>query len=315
MADHPTEDPTLEDYLLEWLDRRASQLRPITVHSYRQLITAYLVPELGRRRLGDLDRRTLQSFYARLLHSGGQTGRGLSARTVHYVHSVLHRALQDAVVEGLLVDNPARLARPPKRHPHGNEVDEGPDLWRGEQAAAFLAFVDDHPWRALWHLALGTGAARSELLGLRWCDVDLDGGQVLMQRSLSVVDGVPQLLATTSCTRRLSVGPSVVEALRRQEHMRRQREMAPGSQDRWGLVIANGVGDPVDPRLVTDEFAALVRRAPVPVIRFRDLRRVHATLLQTRQGSADQGSQRAARASHHRDDDGRLRPRPARDGP
>jgi integrase len=271
----------LGEYLLEWLDRRATQLRPTTVHSYRQLITAYLLPRLGERRLGALDRRSLESLYASLLTSGGRRGRRLSARTVTYVHTLLHRALQDAVIDGLLVANPAQLARPPKRHLDADEVADGPTLWTGEQAATFLTFVDDHPWRALWHLALGSGARRGELLGLRWSDVELDGGQLTIQRALTVVEGVPRLLATKTATRRrLTIGPSVTDALRRRAcEQRCERELAPSWQDRWGLVFTDPIGGHVAPMAVTKEFRTLVRRAPVPVVRLHDLRHVHATLL------------------------------------
>ena len=69
-------------------------------------------------------------------------------------------------------------ARPPRLDAAATELGEDPQVWTGEQAAAFLTFADDHPWRALWHLAVGTGARRGELLGLRWQDVNLDQAQV-----------------------------------------------------------------------------------------------------------------------------------------
>lgn len=109
MSDH-VEGPLLADYLLEWLECRADRLRPSTVRSYRQLITAYLDPAFGQYRLAELDRRGLEACYTALRNSGGHRVRGLSASTVGYVHSVLHRALQDAVVDGLLAINPPRLA-------------------------------------------------------------------------------------------------------------------------------------------------------------------------------------------------------------
>jgi integrase len=276
-----SQEPTLESYLHEWLERRTSQLRPTTWASYRQLITAYLVPWLGGRHLSELDRRVLEACYVKLLSNGGRGGRGLSVRTVQYVHSVLHCALQDAVIDGLLDVNPARNARAPKHHPDQEELADERPLWTEEQTAAFLAFVADHPWQPLWQLALGTGARRGELLGLRWSDVDLDGAQVTIQRALSVVDGVPRLLGTkTSRGRRLAIGASVVEALRRQaQAQQHERERAPSGDDRWDLVFTDGLGGPIDPMEVTKEFRRLVRRAPVPVVRLHDLRHLHASLL------------------------------------
>ncbi len=201
---------------------------------------------------------------------------------MQYAHAVLHRALKDAQLDGLLERNPAELARRPRRDPSAVEVDDGLQVWTAAEAARFLALVDDHPWRLLWHLALGTGARRGELLGLRWQDVDLDGAQVTVRRSLSVVDGVARLLGTkTSRTRTLSVGPSVVAALERgRVEQRRARERAGDDwDDRWGLVVTGPRGGHLDPLDVTRGFRRLVRRLDVPVIRLHDLRHTHASLL------------------------------------
>jgi integrase len=273
--------PRLGSYLDEWLERQATQLRPTTLRSYRQVITAYLKPHLGEQRLTELDRRGLELLYARLLREGGRSGGPLSVRSVAYVHAVLRRALSHAVLDGLLADNPAATLRAPRHRPDVEELDDEPELWAAADAARFLAFVDDHPWRALWHLAVGTGARRGELLGLRWKEVDLDASQVTISRALSVVDGVPRLLGTKTSSRRVvSVGASVVDALRRHgEQQRAQREAADAWRDRWGLVFTTDDGAPIDPLAVTKEFRRLVREAPVPVVRLHDLRHLHASVL------------------------------------
>ena len=274
-------DCRLGPYLDEWIERQASQLRPTTVRSYRQLIAAYLKPHLGDHRLDALDRRGIERFYARLLSAGGRRGGPLSVRTVQYVHAVLHRALAHAVLDGLLEANPAGRAQPPRHRPDVEELDDEREVWDASQAARFLDFVDDHPWRALWHLAVGTGARRGELLGLRWREVDLDAGNVSISRGLSFVEGVPRLLGTKTSRRRVvSIGASVIDALRRHEEQQRaQREAATDWQDRWGLVFTQADGAPIDPLAVTKEFRALVRRAPVPVIRLQDIRHAHASIL------------------------------------
>lgn len=276
------DDWLLGDYLDDWLERRRSQLRPTTLHGYRQAIDAYLRPQLGAVRLTELDRPTLERHYARLLASGGMNGKPLSPGTVKHAHAILHRALKDAFLDGLLDHNPAQLARTPRRDPGAVELDDDLQVWTSQQAAHFLDLVDDHPLRTLWHLAIGTGCRRGELLGLRWQDVDLGAHQVRVRRALTVVDGVTRLLGTkTSRTRTLSVGDSVVAALERErdEQAAHRRSAGEGWADRWGLVFTDATGAPTEPMTVTREFRRLVRTLDVPVIRFHDLRHTHASLL------------------------------------
>ena len=267
------DDPRLADYLDEWLARRRTQLRPTTLRGYRQTINCYVRPWLGGSRLSELDRRGLERHYAMLLDRGGRAGRPLSPRTVQLTHAVLHRALKDALLDGLLERNPAELARTPRRDPYATEADESLHVWTAAQARRFLDLVADHPWRVLWHLALGTGARRGELLGLRWQDVDLDAARLTIRRSLSVVDGVPRLLATkTNRVRAVALGCSLVTELERASALDRP----PG---RWDLVVAHPDGAHEDPLDVSGEFRRLVRELDVPVIRVHDLRHTHASLL------------------------------------
>lgn len=124
-------------------------------------------------------------------------------------------------------------------------------------------------------------AVRRSWPPVRWTDVDLDARQIRIRRSLSVVDGIPRLLRTkTSRSRVLSLGSSVVEVLRRHDHEQAAaREQAEAWQDRWGLVLTDDDGRPINPFDVTTAFRDLVTRAPVPTIRLHDLRHTHATLL------------------------------------
>lgn len=277
-----SDDPPLGEYLDEWLERRVTQLRPSSWRHYRNAIEGYLKPTLGTVPLTALDRRAIEQFYAQLLHSGGRQGRPLSPKTVAHAHTVLNGALKDAVLDGLLEVNPAARARRPQRDPRENEIDDDLRVWTVEQAALFLDEVDYHPQRALWHLALGTGARRGELLGLRWSEVDLDARVIRISRSLSRVDGVTRLLETkTSRHRTLAIGEGVVDALIREREVQQERRHAAGPDwhNEWGLVFTDGDGAPLRPTRVTREFRRLVQVLDVPVIRLHDLRHTHASLL------------------------------------
>lgn len=292
-------DPPLGEYLDDWLGRRVTQLRPTSLRVYRNAIRRYLKPRLGAVPLSELDRRAVERVYAALLTAGGRKGRPLSPKTVSHVHAILRGALEDAVFDGLLDANPAAHARRPKHDPRATELDQDRRIWTVEQVAHFLDEVEDHPFRAVWHLAVGTGARRGEVLGLRWCDVDLDAPAVHIRRSLSAIGGVPRLLGTkTSRNRTLSIGASVVEVLRLERDDQAERRRAAGRawRDEWGLVFTDELGAPINPMRVTIEFRRLVREIDVPVIRLHDLRHTHASLLLAQEESMKLVSERLGHA-------------------
>ena len=107
-----TPAPTLNAWLDEWLALQRSQLKPSTIKSYTATARAYLRSTLGPYRLDELTTRLITTTLADLMHHGGHGGRHLSPRTVEYVHSVLHKALRDAVDLDIIPTNPATTPTP-----------------------------------------------------------------------------------------------------------------------------------------------------------------------------------------------------------
>lgn len=89
---------TLRQYLETWLPAIRGTIEPSTFESYERNVKNHLVPVLGDVRLQELTPDDLSALYAELAESGRVDGRGgLSPRTVQYCHTILHRALADAV--------------------------------------------------------------------------------------------------------------------------------------------------------------------------------------------------------------------------
>jgi hypothetical protein len=100
------------------------------------------------RDLQGITTTTLNKVYAELHASGRRkgSGAGLSARTVTYIHTIVHRALSDAAADGLIPRNPAATARPPK-HKDGSGPEER-RTWSPEELRLFLDHIrhDRRPW-------------------------------------------------------------------------------------------------------------------------------------------------------------------------
>jgi hypothetical protein len=95
---------TVGKYLTRWLeDSVRGTVRPSTFEVHRHMIEPHIVPALGRLKLKDLNSTHVRGLYREKLDSG------LSTATVRKMHSVLRKALKQAVLDGLI---PAMSARP-----------------------------------------------------------------------------------------------------------------------------------------------------------------------------------------------------------
>jgi integrase len=112
----------------------------------------------------------------------------------------VHKALADAVDDGVIVANPAERAKPPKP---GRTSARELRFWEPEQLARFLDHVRGSRLEALWHLAAFTGMRRGELLGLRWGDIDFELRRLCVRRNL--VSVAYRLVETTPKTHQARV--------------------------------------------------------------------------------------------------------------
>jgi integrase len=277
---------TLGDYLTSWLDsRRAAGLRATTIASYRSKIDAYvLTRDVAGIPLQGVTSLDLDDLYAELLRSGRRTGKkagtGLSARTVRYVHSIIRKALSDAVRKDLVVRNVALTATPPAA-----SAARAPEfsVWTTEELRTFLASVAGHHHGALFHLYGLTGLRRGEGLGLRWRDVDLDAGVLRVRKSVALHDDGSVAIdevKTPRSRRTVDLDPATVAVLKahRKAQLEQRLLMGRGFRDR-GLVFAMPDGSPWNPDSISQAFERAVARAKLPAIRLHDVRHTHATHL------------------------------------
>jgi integrase len=259
------------EYLLEWLETSAKpRVRSRTLDDYQSLCSRYITPALGYRKLSQVTPAEIQGLYAAM------QDRGLSARTVRYVHSVVHSALEQAVKWRMLARNPAKLVDLPRL-----ERREMCALSK-EEASRFLEAAKADRWHALWVLLLASGLRPAEALALKWGD--LDGDRLGIQRSLVWGSrGAWELSEpkTHRARRVVVLPPSAVRAL--QAHRAQQaveRLQAGTSWQSLGLIFCSRKGDPLEYRvLVRRHFKKLVAQAGLNALRPYDLRHTCATLL------------------------------------
>jgi integrase len=257
----------LATFVEEWFTAAVQpRVRARTLADYRALLARHVLPTLGTRRLSQLTASEIQAAYATMLAAG------LAARTVRYVHAVLHAALAQAVKWQQLARNPATLVALPR------PIRREPRVLDPEQAARFLAAAAQDRDHALWALLLTAGLRPGEALALKWSD--LDGHRLRVQRSLARETRQLDEPKTARGRRVVVLPPSMLRLL--QQHRRRQageRLTAGAAWQDLDLIFATPRGEPLHWHRIARRFARLLRVAHLPRIRPYDLRHTCATLL------------------------------------
>ncbi|MDQ4115986.1 MAG: site-specific integrase, partial [Actinomycetota bacterium] len=217
------------------------EVEPTTLATYVTLARGHIRPLIGRQKVGALHARVFDSFYAELrrcrVHCdrrdrtlvdhrtsqnhkcdkrcGSHRCKPLSKSTIRQIHVILSGALKRAVRWGWIARNPIENAEaPPQATP-------SPCPPTAQEAARILEEASKDPdWAVLVWLTMVTGFRRGELCGLRWEDVDLEGGTLSIGRSIAQLDSRTWEKDTkTHHRRRIALDDESLAALR--EHRRR----------------------------------------------------------------------------------------------
>ena len=258
---------TVGEYLEGWLrDPMEFRVRSRTLEGYRLHVRGNILPRIGSVRLDRLTPLQVQEMESGLLRSGGRDGLGLSPQTVLHVHRILSSALKHALQLGLVPRNVATAVSPPRVRRYEART----MTW--DEAGRLLQTVTNPLFHTVFLLALHTGLRRSELLGLQWRDLDLDG------KFLSVRRGLVQLSSGTLEVTEPKSGRGRVVTLTEESvrSLKAHRGRQPGDGH---FVFCYSGGAPLNPVGVSRSFHRAARKAGLDGLRFHDLRHTHATLL------------------------------------
>ncbi len=266
---------TLESYLTYWLENVSRvRTRARTYEQYLSVLQVHLIPGLGKIELHKLTIQHVQSFYSR------KHKEGLAPATIAGIHTVLHKALNDALRNDLVARNVSSLtSRPTVRRSE-------PQVLTVEQANKLLEVARGQRMEAFVILALTTAARIGELLGLHWDDLDFEHKSMSIRRSIGRVKGRGILEGETkakSSRRTILLTDVAIDVL--EEHRSKQNELRLMAGEDWidkGLVFCRINGEFFAPETMRDWFKALLSDAGLPDMRVHDLRHSAATILLVR---------------------------------
>ncbi|MDP2965806.1 MAG: site-specific integrase [Pelolinea sp.] len=260
-----TRNLTLQEYLQGWFQVKKTSVKPKTAYDYERMLNKYINPQLGNIKLIDLTTYQVTRFYTKLI----EMEKG--SPTVHFAHSVLRSALQDAVRSGIIGRNPSVGALLPRRNQKEMQV------LTESQVTQFLITAECSRYKALYHLAITTGMRYSELVGLRWSDIDWEKSTIKVQRQLQYAPHKGFQFSepkTRSGIRTIMLGETTLKILR--EHHKKYAHLDKTGEN---LVFINGIGTIIYFKRFHKDFKRVLRNAGLPDMRFHDLRHTAATLM------------------------------------
>ena len=177
----------------QWMDfwyqyYTKNSIRETTQATYEGEIYKHIIPELGKIPLNKLTQTDLQKFYADQLKGGRrvrqeQHGAGLSNAMVRHIHTLCRSALETAVQEGFIRDNPAIGCKLPPKTKGEMKV------LTTEQAQRLLIQAKHDGYYELFLLEFATGLRIGELIALQWDDLNAKTGVLGIMKQVTLADG------------------------------------------------------------------------------------------------------------------------------
>ena len=247
---------TVAEWLNMWLDGRQGIAE--TTRAGYEIDVRRIVKALGSRQLRQLTPPMVNSFYAELSKS-------LSPKTVRNTHGTLHKALDDALRQGVVARNVSDFAELPRAERHEMKT------WTADELRRFLRRAEPHRFYPAFLLACSSGLRRSEVLGLRWRNTDLENGRATIVDTVVPIRGEAVLRTGETKSRRsrrvIPLDSTTVAVLRARRKAQAEERMAAGPL--WtdlDLCFTNEVGEPVKPDTFSRTWKRLATEAGVPAL-------------------------------------------------
>ena len=256
---------TVAHYPNEWVESYARvNLRPSTYDGYKRTIANYINPYIGGVALNQLTPAMVDKMFQQIID------KGLKPSTAAGAKRVLSVALGHARKYRYIETNAARdtLTK-------FGKGDKTPDPYTPEQVKALMQRVEGTVWEMPVILGGLYGMRRSEILGLRWRNVDLENN------TFDVSEQLPFKVPPKSNGRTLPITdlarPFFLKQFAAQEAQKEQATKEGKPYYDNDLVVAKPDGAPIAASWVSSQFGKLLEDLEMPHIRFHDLRHTAAT--------------------------------------
>ena len=282
---------TLSQFVKLWREDYAEGHLAIKTMARYEGFLKRILPALGHIKLKNLNVSHLHRFYknlgerginlrAKRDQNGNIIGEGrLSPKTIYEHHRLICELLNKAVQWGLLDNNIANRATPPKvPHHQINILNES-------QVKRMISLLSKEPlpYQTMILLLLFTGMRRGELCGLEWKDINFHAQTLRIVRSSQYIGNktfITKEPKTRSGVRELTLSHSMFSILTSYKIWQEERKAQVGTA--WAetdRLFTQWNGNPIHPDTITSWFEKFIKRHGFPHVTLHSLRHTNATLM------------------------------------
>lgn len=272
----------LKDYLRQWLlDYVEVNLSPTTADGYRMIVETHIIPHMGELKLTEIQPHHIQNYQSeKLKHGNIKTGGPLSNTTVLQHHRVLSKALKQAVLLRLIPNNPCQPVPAPRREKKNIEV------LNASQLSKLLSLAKGKDVYYFIIIAAFTGMRRSEILALRWKDIDFKRKKLYVKRALVRKKGegavIKEIPKNSSSRRAIDIAERITNELKKLQIEQNEQKLIYGekyNREDGDLIFCHLDGTRLSPKLPTKWMKILVKETDLEGCTPHTLRHTHATLM------------------------------------
>lgn len=275
--DSKSKNISFETYMLSWLNKQI-QLEPNTFETYNSQYKNHILPYFSKinKSLNEISSTDIEDFYEYKLKSG------LNSNTVIRLHAELYSCFKYALKHDDISTNPMDKVTRPKETPFI------PKWLSASEVCILLSKTTNHKLFVPIFIAVMLGLRRSEVLALKWEDINLSLGTVSI-KSKKIRSNQNDIdikkLKTKSSYRTLILPKSLLDVLKqiKNEQEFLKETVAKEYKPNFKYVCVDTVcekGKLLTLTQVTNGFSRLIRTIPeINTVRFHDLRHSCATFL------------------------------------
>jgi integrase len=189
-----TDKVKFQDYALKWLELQ-TQIRPNTQKLYGEELRLTF-PHIGRFAIKELRATHIKDMLVALSKTKTKNGKVFASRTLKMVLTRLRAVLREAVIDNVIFTNPALGVKPVKSANDEPERGVALEYVQAERLIDLGTALHGAGLCRLWcgiYTALTVGLRRGEVMGLRWCDVNLEKCILSVRHNYVSVRGVPHM--------------------------------------------------------------------------------------------------------------------------